>query len=577
MARIRVTSGLVILLVLASCTPGEAPKNPVEHAHTLASSGDLEGAVWTLHRAIQDTPDNAELRTELGRLQLANGKPVAAESAFERALADGADAERILPLLGDALIEQQRYDDLLERLPVDGTESWLLQAQLYLLRGYAHEQLSEDKAAMRDYLDALETREQLPGDAENRVVLDQRVARALRDGRLMVGADQHHFCATRMLPEATLPAPPTPRASSGRVFEVGPGRQYKRPSEVADLVEDGDTVAIDATDFQGDVAVWRANGLLLKGIGGMVRLDAGGQAAEEKAIWVIKGDDTVVDNIEFSGARVVHKNGAGIRQEGTNLTVRNSVFRDNENGILAGSDPESHIYVIDSEFADNGHGDGYSHNLYIGRVGRLTFVNNFSHGAHIGHQLKSRASTNEILYNHLSDGSDGRSSYLIDLPDGGSASIVGNLLYKGPDAENPNMIAFAAEQNEPADNHLHVINNSAYNSYLDAVFVNVHAKSDVLVANNLLAGAPASLLLGDGRRTANHVGPGHGLADPSGGDFRLKAGSAAIDTGADPKNFGLHMLPAFEHGFPEAVKTRREVWKTDIGAFEYCEINTATD
>lgn len=40
--------------------------------------------------------------------------------------------------------------------------------------------------------------------------------------------------------------------------------------------------------------------------------------------------------IEFSGATVPDKNGAGIRQEGVPLTVRHCRFHDNENCILAG-------------------------------------------------------------------------------------------------------------------------------------------------------------------------------------------------------------------------------------------------
>jgi hypothetical protein len=53
-----------------------------------------------------------------------------------------------------------------------------------------------------------------------------------------------------------------------------------------------------------------------------------------KGIWVISGNDTVVENIEFSGAAVPDANGAGIRFEGVNLTVRNCYFHHNQNGIL---------------------------------------------------------------------------------------------------------------------------------------------------------------------------------------------------------------------------------------------------
>ena len=51
-----------------------------------------------------------------------------------------------------------------------------------------------------------------------------------------------------------------------------------------------------------------------------------GKSAESKAIWVIKGNNCRVENIEFSNCRVPDNNGAGIRMEGTNLTVSHCYF-----------------------------------------------------------------------------------------------------------------------------------------------------------------------------------------------------------------------------------------------------------
>ena len=48
--------------------------------------------------------------------------------------------------------------------------------------------------------------------------------------------------------------------------------------------------------------------------------------------------------------------------------MRDCYFHHNENGILTGRDPESDIVVEHSEFAHNGVGDGYTHNLYIGHA-----------------------------------------------------------------------------------------------------------------------------------------------------------------------------------------------------------------
>jgi hypothetical protein len=93
------------------------------------------------------------------------------------------------------------------------------------------------------------------------------------------------------------------------------------------------------------------------------------------------------------GAKVPDKNGAALRLEGTNFTLRNSFLHDNENGILSNANTSSNIVIEYTEFGHNGYGDGYSHNLYIGNVGSLTFRYNYSHDANVGHNLKSRAPT----------------------------------------------------------------------------------------------------------------------------------------------------------------------------------------
>ena len=186
------------------------------------------------------------------------------------------------------------------------------------------------------------------------------------------------------------PAPQTRRTNQaliGGVIRVGPGRQVKIPSAAARIAADGAIVEIDAGIYLGDVAVWRQNDLTIRGVGGRAHLKAAGMAAEGKGIWVMRGNNVTVENIEFSDARVPDKNGAGIRFEGANLTIRRSHFHDNENGILTGRHPESRILIEHSVFARNGHGDGQSHNIYIGKIKRLILRYNYIHHARIGQRV----------------------------------------------------------------------------------------------------------------------------------------------------------------------------------------------
>src|SRR5262249_30378794 len=148
-------------------------------------------------------------------------------------------------------------------------------------------------------------------------------------------------------------------------------RTYTKPSQVATLVQNGDTVLIDAGTYSADVARWSAHNLVLKGVNGYAHLASGGVVYGDKAIWVIAGNNATVEYIEFSQAVSTSQNGAGIRQEGLSLTVRHCYFHNNEDGILGGAYHPSTIRIEASEFAYNGYGDGYSHNLYIGNIDTL--------------------------------------------------------------------------------------------------------------------------------------------------------------------------------------------------------------
>jgi len=176
-------------------------------------------------------------------------------------------------------------------------------------------------------------------------------------------------------------------AEQPAVLRVGATRELKRPSAAAQIARDGDTIEIDAGIYDGDAAVWRQHRLTIRGLGGRAHLRANGAHAEGKAIWVIKGNDTTIESVEFSGAKVSDQNGAGIRLEGAGLTVRECYFHNNENGILAGANQASDIVVEHSEFTQNGAGDGYSHNLYVGNVRSFTLRFSYVHHALVGHNV----------------------------------------------------------------------------------------------------------------------------------------------------------------------------------------------
>lgn len=357
------------------------------------------------------------------------------------------------------------------------------------------------------------------------------------------------------------------RAGAG-LLSVGPGRALKSPSAAAAVAKDGDLIEIDAGDYRGDAAVWSANGLTIRGVNGMARLDAGGKSAQQKAVWIIRGNNTIVENIGFGGCRVPDHNGAGIRHEGAGLTVRHCLFHDNENGILTGANAESDILVEHSEFHHNGFGDGYSHNLYIGRVRSFTMRFSSSHHSKTGHLVKSRAQTNMILCNRLMDEDDGTSSFVIDLPNGGRSFIIGNIIQHGPQAVNRTAVSYAAEGTENAVQELFVVNNTCVNERSPAGdFLRIAGNpARVRVVNNLLVGFK-SVSDGETEPVGNLLTAHPGFADAAKRDYRLLTKSPAAGAGVDPGKAGdFDLMPAFYYEHPLASGKRERKEKPDLGA-----------
>ena len=358
-------------------------------------------------------------------------------------------------------------------------------------------------------------------------------------------------------------------------FQVGPQRMYTFPSQVMNLVQNGDTVDIDAGVYLGDVGVWTANDLLIRGIGGKAHLRANGNNAQGKAIWVIQGDDNVLEHIEFSEASVPDQNGAGIRMEGTNLTLRHCYFHDNEQGILAGDNPESRILVEFSEFANNGFGNGFTHHIYANRIFRLTVQFCYLHHANVGHHIKSRARYSNILYNRIMDEEDGNSSYLIDLPDGGIATVMGNLLMQGPFAENGSLISYGFE-NYPFEymHRLFVYNNSMVNGRSAGNFVSINGFPMGAVLNNIMVG-PGNVL-GDtgGVELSTNLVIGNlaeaNFEDAQNYNYQINSSSEAINAAVHPGSFGASTwFPELEYVHPMDSISRPVDGPLDIGAYEF--------
>jgi len=290
--------------------------------------------------------------------------------------------------------------------------------------------------------------------------------------------------------------------AQARTLEVGEGKAYKLPSLAAAAARDGDVVKIFPGEYF-DCATWQANKLVVEGVGDADKVVITDKSCNGKALFITTGADVTIRNLTLTRARVPDANGAGIRGEGEMLLVDGVRFINDQNGILSGFE-DSTIIVRNSTFERNGTCEkACSHGIYVGNSKLLRVEGSHFSDTKQGHHIKSRAQRTEIIGNTISDGSDGTASYLIDIPNGGSAIIRDNTMEKGPMAENRSTaIEIGAEGVTQPTRELLIENNTFKNTGgYDTFFVSNFTATDAVVRGNKISGR-AKALRGDGEVTA---------------------------------------------------------------------------
>ncbi len=369
--------------------------------------------------------------------------------------------------------------------------------------------------------------------------------------------------------------------AAAATLSVGPGQTYATPCRAFAAAASGDIVQIAAATYVGDVCGIYAHNLVIRGINGRPKIDAGGRNAMGKGTWVVVGNNVTIENVEMFGAKVPDLNGAAIRLEGTHFTMRKSFLHNNQNGILTGANLNSDILIENSEFGRNGYGTGQTHNLYIGTVRSLTFRYNFSHDAHVGHNLKSRAQTNKILYNRFSSLAPGQTgstlagapSYEIDLPNAGTSYIIGNVIQQPALNNNGSMIAYGAEGASNPGHNLYVVNNTFLNDDTRRgtfVLVGTGVTKPILVQNNILAGIGGlSNQVGAIDRT-NYRSVAPGFVNRASYDLRPTANAMVINAASAPgvSVTGVSLTPVAGYKHVAVGIARPVTGALDVGAYE---------
>ena len=365
-------------------------------------------------------------------------------------------------------------------------------------------------------------------------------------------------------------------AAHANTLEVGPGQPYAMPCKAIMDAHAGDTIEVDAAgSYDGDTCEWTTDNLTISGIHGRAKIDLTGVTpVGSKGIFTVDAPNATIEHFELSGAAISAgdgNNGAGIRHGGTNLTIIDCYLHDNQDGILGNpaTAGTGTIVIQDSELANNGAGDGFSHNMYMGNYASVTLTGSYSHGAKVGHLVKSRAEVNNILYNRITDELGTTASYEIDLPNGGTSTLIGNFIEQSAATGNPIIVSSGEEGTSNPDQHVFFINNTVVNDLGSGTILELAAGTTALVENNIFRGGGTVTSLAGATQTTNWT---DAQGDPmfvnqAAYDYHLQPGSPCIDAGTLPAMSSL--VPTSEYVHPTMREGRVVAGAAiDIGADE---------
>ncbi len=391
---------------------------------------------------------------------------------------------------------------------------------------------------------------------------------------------------------------------SANTWHVGATQTYTAMSQVKPLVQNNDTVLIDSGVYLNDPVKWDKKNLYFKGLGitkPIMRWNAG-DIPNGKGIWVFElvglSDNPKIENIVFDGARVSDGNGgngAGIRFQAKDITIKNCVFVNCQNGILEGNGSvnNSNVIITDTEFDNNGYEvignathSGYEHHLYISAAADTFFLQNcYLHNPRgEANSVKTRAQRSFILYNKISE-ETGQGSWEINIAQGGLSIIMGNVIVQGPNSINHGMVSYDAATNAIQD--FYFINNTVINKYVgNNKYFNISPTTGIntfKVYNNLFAsnaGSSNTFMAGtlpvlDSLKNWQALNYNTvGFQNPSTDDYYLPNGSLQpIDKGTNAgiASNGFSLTPIYQKmGMNSSLETRLLFNSiVDLGAFEY--------
>jgi hypothetical protein len=266
------------------------------------------------------------------------------------------------------------------------------------------------------------------------------------------------------------------------------GVTFTSLKEAQQAIKNGSKVYLKA-GFYFEGLYTSANNIEIIGEENVIFDDA---AVDGKAALVLAGNNVLVESIECQHIKVRDKNGACIRFEGKNLTLRNIYAHDSESGVMTSSS-DGFLTIEYSRFERLGgkaQGRGYAHAIYA-KVNELNFrYSTLLNMQGEGTGIKSRSKRTIIEHSILAS-LYGKDSRLVDVANYGELIIKNSVLQQGDASANSQLIAYGLEKvpKKTATNRIEIHHNLILLDRKKANVIIAQKQADeVSITDNVLVG-----------------------------------------------------------------------------------------
>jgi putative PEP-CTERM system TPR-repeat lipoprotein len=114
-----VVSGAFLIGGLSACHRSQSTASLLADAKQYQQKGDTKAAMIQLKNAVEQSPEDGEARMQLAALEFDMGDSVSADKELHKARSLGIAADRVLPMMGKAMLLQGHAKELLDEISAD--------------------------------------------------------------------------------------------------------------------------------------------------------------------------------------------------------------------------------------------------------------------------------------------------------------------------------------------------------------------------------------------------------------------------------------------------------------------------